>query len=217
MKDKFPANWVPVNMIQDQVGNICFLFQDKTKGYQAILETVDGQRFDYSDLVSIQSDIRYLTSKDFRKEVFILNKQGLHCVGVREGGVIRKAMTDKWVSSFANLPDGRLLVNTVYNGWFIYDEVTGLTTPFEGPDCGTVRPAFGKGMKQQIIPDGKGNLWFISRDYLVRYDPATNECESFDFKKEGHYLVMSGREWSPTSMAGIISLLPIYKLSSPFP
>lgn len=185
MTDQFPADWAPVNIFQDEAGNICFLFQDETEAYRAMLETVDGQRFDYSAVVSGQNNIRRLAGQDFRRQAFLLTDTGLYCAGIREQDVIRQALTDKWVSSMAELPDGRLLVNTVNDGWFVFDETTGKAIPFEGPDCGAGRPAFGPGMKQQIIPDNRGNLWFISRYYLVRYDPATNDCEAFDFGKRG--------------------------------
>ena len=185
MADKFPADWRTIDLFQDEAGNICFLFQDGAGAYRAILETVDGAWFDYSAVVSGQSNIRRLAGRDFRQRVFLLTDNGLSCAGIRKKGLIRQAMTDVWVSSVADLPDGRLLVNTVYDGWFVYDETAGIATPFPGPDCGAEPRAFGNGMKQQIIPDDEGNLWFVSRNYLVRYDPATNDCQSFDFRTQG--------------------------------
>ncbi|PHN06676.1 ligand-binding sensor domain-containing protein [Flavilitoribacter nigricans] len=183
--DQFPADWLSVDIFRDQAGNICFLFQDANAAYRAVLETVDGQRFDYSSVVAGQQDIRSLAGQDFRRQLFLLTGTGLYCAGIREEGLIQQTLTDKWGSSMADLPDGRLLINTVQDGWFVYDKITGKTMPFQGPDCGTERPAFGDGMKQQIIPDKDGKLWFISRSYLVRYDPATNDCESFNFGKRG--------------------------------
>ncbi|MCB9289664.1 MAG: response regulator [Lewinellaceae bacterium] len=191
MADQFPADWLPINIFQDSAGNICFLFQDAAGTYRAVLETVDGQRFDYSAMVAGQRDIRRLAGRDFRRQAFLLTGTGLYCAGIREQGLIRQTLTDHWVSSMAGLPDARLLINTIDNGWFVYDKVTGKTTPFQGPDCGTERPAFGQGMKQQIIPDDQGNLWFISRKYLVKYDPATNDCQAFDFGKLGSLFAMA--------------------------
>lgn len=180
MADQFPADWLPIDIFQDETGNICFLFQDATETYRAVLETAEGQRFDYSAVVSGQNDIRQLAGLDFRRQVFLLTGNGLYCAGIREQGIIRQALTDQWASSMADLPDGRLLINTVFDGWFVYDKTTGRTAPFEGPDCGTERLAFGTGMKQQIIPDDRGNLWFISHRHLVKYHPATNDCSIFD-------------------------------------
>ncbi len=185
MADQFPADWVPAGIFQDQAGNICFLFQDASEAYRAILQTAEGQHFDYSAIVSGQSGITQLAGRDFRRQVFLLTERGLSCAGIREQNVIRQALTDNWVSSMADLPDGRLLLNTIDEGWFVYDEPTGIAVPFQGPDCGADRPAFGHGMKQQIIPDNQGNLWLISHNHLVRYHPATNICESFDLGKEG--------------------------------
>ncbi len=185
MADQFPADWVPVGIFQDQASNICFLFQDATEAYRAILQTAEGRRFDYSAIVSGQRGITQLAGRNFQRQVFLLTDNGLSCAGIREQNVIRQTLTDNWISSLASLPDGRLLVNTIDEGWFVYEETTGKAAPFQGPDCGTQRPAFGHGMKQQIIPDNKGNLWFITHDYLVRYHPPTQACQSFDLGKEG--------------------------------
>ncbi|MCB9302119.1 MAG: hypothetical protein H6566_15835 [Lewinellaceae bacterium] len=35
-------------------------------------------------------------------------------------------------------------------------------------------------MKQQLIPDDEGQLWFISNNYLVQYHPETNACSCYD-------------------------------------
>ncbi len=185
MTDQFPAGWLPIGIFQDETGNICFLFQDRNETYRAILETAEGQRFDYSEVISGQWDIWQLAGQDFRRQIFLLTETGVHCAGIREQGLIQQALIDKWVSSMANLPDGRVLINTVRDGWFVYDKITGRAIPFEEPDCGMKSPGFGPRMKQQIIPDDRGNLWFIFENYLVRYDPGTNDCEAFDFEKEG--------------------------------
>jgi len=178
--EQFQADWRPAGIFQDETGNICFLFRDKSEVYRAILETTRGERFDYSSVVAGKTDIVRLAGKDFRRQVFLLTNNGLYCAGLREKDVIRQALKDKWISSMASLPDGRLLINTVDEGWFAYDETTGSTVPFQGTDCGTHHLTFGKGMKQQIIPDDRGNLWFLSHRHLVKYHPATNDCSIFD-------------------------------------
>lgn len=184
-KDQFPSGWVAEGMFQDQAGNICFLFKDDSGAYRALLETVDGERFDYSAIIAGQTGIKTLASKNFQEQVFLLADKGLFVAGIREKGIIQNALEDYWVSSIAELPDERLLVNTIRNAWFVYDPLTGETIPFEGPYCGLERPAFGKGMKQQIIPDSLGNLWFVSHNYLVCYNPFTKDCKPFKLKQNG--------------------------------
>ncbi len=182
MKEAFPSGWRPVGIFQDGAKNICFLFRDKAGAFRSILKTADGRQFDYSAVVAPQKGIVGLAGRDFRRQAFLLTNNGLYCAGIRERGLIRRALEGKWISSMASLPDGRLLVNTIGQGWFVFDETAGEYVPFQGPGCGIAPPAFHKGMKQQVIPDEEGNLWFISHNYLVRYHPATGSCQAFDLK-----------------------------------
>lgn len=185
LKNKFPSDWLPTGIFQDEVGNVCFLFKDSEDAYQAVLETVKGEWFDFSSIVAGPESIKMLIGEDFRQQVFMITDGGLYAASVREKGAIQSTFKGLWVSAVVDLPDDRLLVNTVRNGWFTYDKITGAINPFQGPSCGINRPAFGKGMKQQVIPDNQGNLWFISQNHLVRYNPSTNECETLDCEKLG--------------------------------
>lgn len=184
INEQFPANWRPENIFQDEVGNICFLFRDQAGHYRALLMDSGGRWFDYTKVVAGQSNIFRIAGKDFRQQVFLVGNTGLYSVGMQRVGAIRQALAGKWVSSMAPLPDGRLLVNTVNEGWFVYDKTTGISNSFSGPDCGLVRSPFGKGMKQQIIPDDEGHFWFISHNHLVHYQPQTNDCLAYNLGRE---------------------------------
>lgn len=177
---QFPADWTPANIFKDQVGNVCFLFKDPSENYRAILLDVQGQWFDYSNILKGQQRVNGLAGRDFRRQVFLMGENGLYSVGIRSKETIRQALKNKWISSMAPLPDGRLLVNTVDEGWFVYVENAGMATPFQGPDCHLELSPFSKGMKQQIIQDKDGNLYFISIDKLVKYHPETHACQVYD-------------------------------------
>ncbi|MCB9347154.1 MAG: hypothetical protein H6573_06505 [Lewinellaceae bacterium] len=49
-------------------------------------------------------------------------------------------------------------------------------------------------MKQQLIPDDEGQLWFISNNYLVQYHPETNACSCYDLVPEYQALWLSGQK-----------------------
>jgi signal transduction histidine kinase/DNA-binding response OmpR family regulator/streptogramin lyase len=179
ISDQFPGSWQPRDLFQDQAGQLCLLFQDLSGTYHALLLANNGQWLDYTDVIAEQEEIRSLSGRNFLQQVFMVTDQGLVTAGIRNQRVIRQALKEKWISSIAQLPDRRMLINTVWDGWFEYDQETGETAPFKGPDCGIDPPAFGQGMKQQIIPDKKGNLWMISRNNLVKVDPKTWNCKTF--------------------------------------
>ena len=183
IEGQFPDQWSPRDIFQDQSGNICFLFQEKDGPYRAVLMDEKGRRFDYSGVVAGLANIISLKGRDFRRQAFITTRNGFFSAGIRREGLIRRALPGKWISAIAELPDGRFLVNTVNEGWFLFDEARGSAAPFQGPRCGlppSAAPPFGKGMKQQLIPDDEGQLWFISNNYLVQYHPETNACSCYD-------------------------------------
>ena len=93
-------------------------------------------------------------------------------------------MPGQWISSMIQLPNGRLLVNTVMEGWYILDPKTQISTPFNGPSCNVTPSPFGIGMKQQIHQDEQGHLWFVSGQHLVHYDPLDSSCASFEIGGE---------------------------------
>lgn len=176
---EFPNNWRPIDLFQDQEGQICLLFQDLSGVYHALLLISSGQWFDYSDLIADQGEIRDLSGQNFTQQVFMITDKGLLTAGVKNRNLIQQTLNDKWISSMVQLSGRRVLINTVWNGWFEYDQETGKTAPFIGPDCGIDPAAFGKGMKQQIIPDEKGNLWMITRNNLVQVAPKTWNCKTY--------------------------------------
>jgi signal transduction histidine kinase/DNA-binding response OmpR family regulator len=49
-------------------------------------------------------------------------------------------------------------------------------------------------MKQQIIPDQKGNYWFLHANYLVRYHPATQSCETYPLDKKAKLFAFVNEE-----------------------
>lgn len=179
--DQFPANWKAKGIFQDQTGNICFLFQDKNETYQAILQDTLGNRFDYSRVVQNQSEIKKLIAQDFFRQVFVVGLNGLFNINIRQQKSIMAAMSGKWISSMMKLPNDQLLVNSVWEGWYIWDPKTQISTPFIGPSCNITPSPFDIGMKQQIHQDEQGNLWFISgRQHLVQYNPIDASCVSFE-------------------------------------
>lgn len=190
MRSQFPADWKPRNLFKDASGNICFLFEDKSGQYRAVLEDKTGKRYDYSAVLSKVKDIRRLVANDFRGQVYAVGNSGLYSIGVREEESVRQAMAGKWISAMAPLPDGRLLVNTVKEGMYCYDEKEQRSFPFEGPECGLTPLIFEKGMKQQIIPDENGNLWMIANQYLLKYHPANNTCDGYDLGQQGRLFAL---------------------------
>ncbi|MCB0841434.1 MAG: hypothetical protein KDD99_32415, partial [Bacteroidetes bacterium] len=48
MEKEFPVGWRGVGLYQDDQGNICFVFRDESETYRAILQTIEGIRYDYS-------------------------------------------------------------------------------------------------------------------------------------------------------------------------
>ena len=190
LNSELPPGWVPLGFFQDQVGNICFLFEDINKQYKAILEDQNGRRYDYSEVVAPHEQITNMLAKDFRNHTYIVGEDGLHSTSIRQSGAIEQALQDIWISSMIHLSKDQLLVNTVLNGWFLYDGLRGEVRPFVGPDCNIERPAFGKGMKQQIIPDQKGNLWFTSNNYLVKYNRNDHTCSTIELKNNGQLFAL---------------------------
>ncbi|NRA50482.1 MAG: response regulator, partial [Phaeodactylibacter sp.] len=179
--DQFPKDWSIVKIFQDQLGQLCLLFRDPSDLYHAVLETKTGEWFDYSAIIAGQRKIINLASNNFREQVFMCTDKGLVTARVLTQDLIQQTLTDEWISSMVQLPDHRVLINTVRNGWFVYDQKTGTPLTFQGPDCGVAPPPFGEGMEQQIIPDNKGNIWFVSKENLVRYHPLSQECQSYPF------------------------------------
>lgn len=188
LRSNFPADWTPVDMFQDRVGNICFLFQDKQGGYRALIEDQADQRFDYTAMVSGHANIINIVAQDFRKQAFIMGNDGLHSVGIQKSGAIEHALSGQWISSMAFRSERELLVNTITEGWFRHDTLARESVLFTGPDCGLALSPFGKGMKQQIIPDAQVDLWFLSFDHLVRYDPGNGDCQAFALSFRGQLL-----------------------------
>lgn len=178
--DQFPADSKAKGLFQDQTGNMCFLFQDANQIYQAILQDTLGNRFDYSLVVQNQKDIIKLIAQDFFQQAFIVGLSGLSSINIRQQESIKSAMSGKWISSMMQLPDGRLLVNTVFKGWYILDPEAQISTPFNGPSCNISPSPFGIGMKQQIHQDEQGHLWFFSGQHLLRYHPIDSSCVSFE-------------------------------------
>lgn len=188
LKDKFlavdaafSANWQPADLFKDEVGNICFLFQDSQGHYRAVLEAINGQRYNYSPVVADQSGIFSLAGKDFRHQVFIVGENGLHCIGIKKENAITTILPGQWVSTAAELPDGRFLINTVLGDWYIHDLKTGKTLPFQAPGSNLTPAPFANGMKQQVIPDGEGVYWFTSKTNLIGFHPGINMYTSFGF------------------------------------
>lgn len=181
LMDQFPADWKAKGIFQDLVGNICFLFQGPDQIYRAILQDTLGNRFDYSRVVQNQSEIVKLIAQDFFHQVFVVGFNGLFNINIRPQESIKAAMPGKWISSMMKLPNGRLLANTVWEGWYILDPKTQISTPFMGPSCNITPAPFDIEMKQQIHQDEQGNLWFISgRQHLVQYNPIDSSCVSFE-------------------------------------
>lgn len=179
LNEFFPKAWTPINLVQDQSGNVCFLFLDENRTYRAILQNSQGQYYDYSAVVAGHQDIRNLVAQDFFKQVYLLGNDGLHSIGIKKSGAIEQVLSGEWISSMIFMPDHRLLVNTISNGWFQYDTLIQKVEPFIGPDCNLDGKAFGKGMKQQILSDDQGNFWFVSSNYLVKYNPKDNSCFAY--------------------------------------
>lgn len=175
----FPADWTPVDIFRDEDGNSCFLFTDSHQNYQAVIEDIQGTFYDYSAIVEGHRQIENIVAKDYRKQAYLLGDDGLHNVGIRRQEAIEQILPGKWVSSMIFKSDHELLINTIGDSWFVYDTLTKSTQPFVGPDCHLEPPAFGKGMKQQILADTSGNLWFLSYNNLVKYDPVRESCNSY--------------------------------------
>jgi signal transduction histidine kinase/DNA-binding response OmpR family regulator len=180
MRDQFPPDWVPKHLFEDQSGGVCFLFEDNDGQYRAIVEDASGQRYDYSGIVRSFSDIKKLMATDFREQVYAVGQEGLYTVGIREEESIQQIMPGRWISAMAALPDGRVLVNTVRDGWFVYDEDGKEASPFIGPDCGLEPRIFARGMKQQLIPDEEGHIWMAAQNYLLKYSPVSQSCEAYE-------------------------------------
>ncbi|WP_421947048.1 ATP-binding protein [Phaeodactylibacter xiamenensis] len=180
--DQFPDTWQVQDIFPDQAGQICLLFMDRSGDYHALLSTNSGAWFDYSDVIAGQKEIRSLASQNFMQQVFMITGKGLVTAGIRNQKLIQQTLQGKWISSMAQLPDRRVLINTIRDGWFTYNQETVETTAFKGPDCHITPPPFGKGMRQQIIPDDKGRLWLLSHSHLVRFDPRTQSCKTYPLK-----------------------------------
>jgi signal transduction histidine kinase/CheY-like chemotaxis protein len=178
-EQSFPDGWKHETLFQDKKGNLCLLFRGPDQRYRALLWMVDGQRWDYSSVVDVFSNIRQLSSDDFTREVLVLDNGELNNVGVRRATAIRSMMPGKWISSMASLPGGDLLVNTVNEGWFQANPQSGDYSRFAGPLCSGSGNPFSRGMRQQLISDEEGGLWFCADDLLSRYDPGENTCEAF--------------------------------------
>lgn len=179
--EQFSTDWRPADLFQDQTGNICFLFQDKQGHYRAVLEAINGQRYNYSAVVADQSGIFSMAGKDFRQQIFIVGENGLHSIGIKQENAITTILPGQWISTAAELPDGRFLINTVLGDWYIHDLKTGKTLPFRGPDSKLTPAPFANGMKQQVIPDGEGKYWFTAKQSLIGFHPGTNTFTSFGF------------------------------------
>jgi len=174
-----PVDWKHETLFQDDKGNLCLLYRGGDQRYRALLWTTDGRRWDYSAVVAGFSRISKLFAADFTREVLVLDNGELNKVGVRRTAAVRSVMPDKWISSMASLPGGDLLVNTVNEAWFRLNPQTGEYSRFRGASCDLSEEFFGRGMRQQLIPDDEGVLWFCSQDLLNRYDPVRNTCEAF--------------------------------------
>lgn len=179
MMDQFPEDWKPKGIFQDQKGNICFLFQDTTENYRAVLQDTLGRFFDYSSLVRDQPKINKLISENFFQQVFLAGINGLYLKSIRQTQAIKTLLPGKMVNSMVELSNGQILLNTTYNHWFILDPETDRTIPFKEPECEFDPSIFGPEIKQQIYKDKNGHLWFLSNGYLVRYQPLEQICTTF--------------------------------------
>jgi len=190
LNTSLPDGWIPLSIFKDQVGNICFLFEDSNQKYKAIIEDSSGQRFDASKLLSDYAGIANIVAENFKRHLYIVGVDGLHSVSVQESGAIEQGMEGKWISSMIHVSDRKLLVNTVLEGWFTYDLQSKSAQAFSGTDCETEPPVFEKGMKQQIIPDEQGNLWFVSHKHLVKYNPQENTCSTIELEDNGQLFAL---------------------------
>ncbi|MCB0636455.1 MAG: hypothetical protein KDC54_07540, partial [Lewinella sp.] len=181
----FPVGWSAQDLFQDERGQLLFLFRDEARQYRAALLDSLGRYHDFSAVLAEQQDIVSLSSQDFRREILVSSWLGLVNIGVRSRETIQQILPGEWVSAMEQLSEERLLVNTVDNGWWVWDESTQSAQRFTGPSCGDDNIPFGKGMKQQIIPDATGGLWMISHAWLVRYDPAADTCVCYPMQQKG--------------------------------
>lgn len=179
----FPKNWKFSAIYSDDVGNQCILFLDGDNNYRALLSTKNETYYDYTEVIQDYSRILNIKSRNYFKEAIILTNGGFHISGVQPENFISSSLEGKRVSSMFTHPEGQLIVNTIRSGWYKVDKSTGTFADYNGSDCGLPNNPFDQGMKQQIIADTKGNHWFIDHDYLVKYDPVSESCETFKLLK----------------------------------
>ncbi len=176
--ENLPSNWNAQNIFNDEIGNVLFLFKDSSKKYQAILQDIKGNRFDYSAFFeNIEENIYQIRSSDFKKQVIFCTTRGIVAAKVKASEAIRGFLPDKHIRAMAELPDGRILVNTQYKNQYIINPSNNSSTLLSPPD--SCRFAW-----TRISPDSSENIWTATNDRIYQYNPATNTCFNYPCKSD---------------------------------
>jgi len=171
-----PEDWASNGVFKDNSGNIVFLFMDAGGQYQAILQDIDGKKFNYSDFFSTYTNfgISKVNSNDFKKQIIICSSKGISLHKVKASEAIQQFLISHSIRAMVEMPDQQFIVLTQRAGtYFRIDSKTGKVSPEHIADCN-----FGW---TTLIPDSKGNIWTYDTNNIIKYNPNSKTCESYAF------------------------------------
>ncbi len=172
-----PSNWEAKNIFHDKKENIIFLFKDKKNNYRAILENLDGERFDCSAIFKNYENIviTKLTSSDFNREIFSCSMKGMEVHAVKASEVIRHFLPSHAIRAMTELPGQQILI-TANDKHFIIDREKGSIVPYGNSDCPLGWTTFHR--------DDSGKIWTHDHKDIIEYDPVSNTCVKYPCQTE---------------------------------
>lgn len=175
----WPQGYTLRRMEKDSVGNLLFLFTDKSLKYKALLRDRNGRFFNYSEFVTGYSVIHSLRSRNFFKSVYLCTQEGFFykTSGGNEHVLIPVSGKTLGVRGMFELPDGRIFATFQNGPGAIYDPVSG-KAEYPAPNT-PLRRAMGNGICWKFLPAPDGKIWTFRIDTLVCYDPGANTSEDF--------------------------------------
>ncbi|MEM7105913.1 MAG: ATP-binding protein [Bacteroidota bacterium] len=156
----------------DESGNVIFLYRDKSELNNAILETSEGTRYDYTAFFKDKNfkGVTDMASRDFTRQSYICNERGLSVHLASAGEAIKHFMPGESVRAMAEINENTVFAHTQSRVTFQIDRTTGISLV----DTSTCKFGWTKITKG---PDGR--FWSFSFGDFTAYDPITGSCEKY--------------------------------------